>query len=737
MDKHKAHTQNDIELFISSSILNALSHKAGFEVDHLKHVIKRLSDDSEGSFLWVGFIVKDLSEYETLREVTQTLNKTPKGLGPLYNRILLQIYGRHRAQRHLIFRLLAWVSLAFRPLTISELTRAVMGSVSCRQEGELTEFLSYCKHLLVVDDRKQTVRLVHASAKESLVTLPAIVLSNSMPDRTHVDVGHRMITRACLALLEKDDEYDALRQYAVEQWPNHIKACRPEDVARELTRGFFQDMDNIQRRWEEWIEAREHLQGPEAQGIQGNLPKTLPDALHAAAYWGITLWTEKLLLRPNPIWAVILRKTYLEAKDEVGMTPLMVAVKEGNPNMVRLLLQSGAVVSLEPGQSEGDPPPSALVQALECASDEQEFICAENPDKPDTYWPGIAIGKLLLQHLRKSTCLSMVTSAAFQYACALQHGEPLVRILLDHCTKSHTSDRITFACPALVEAARNGHAAVLKLLLDGGSDPESMLQGVDAFCAAILSAEPEILAMLLDKYDANCLTRAKDQPHVLVRPNDIISGHKLYLDWPVFHPALYPSYCSYSKVLHMSRDVRMLESQERLTPLFAAYSSDHCARVCLERIEISLLLQAGELGGPELLEALRRGRLSAAQILLENGIRPKHLLPLRWHRLVSLTNDIRGRDIATRRAREHRLLHAVRLVDDPGGPVLGLLPGQVAVPPGAWVLRAEPAVRLDHGKAGRLQRSIELVVDLGELERALEQQDGRLGGGRNHIETVI
>ncbi|KAK7949232.1 uncharacterized protein PG986_010118 [Apiospora aurea] len=74
LDIHDSHIRQDIELFISSNIEKALSHKTGFGVYYLQQVSERLFDGSEGSFLWISFVAKDLSEYETQREVTKALD---------------------------------------------------------------------------------------------------------------------------------------------------------------------------------------------------------------------------------------------------------------------------------------------------------------------------------------------------------------------------------------------------------------------------------------------------------------------------------------------------------------------------------------------------------------------------------------------------------------------------------------------------------------------------------------
>ncbi|KAK8026442.1 hypothetical protein PG991_003498 [Apiospora marii] len=605
LSRQNSHIHHDIKLFISSHIQETLSHKAGFSTRYLDEVSKSLFDDSEESFLWIGFVVQGLSEYETPRQLTKALNQTPKGLGPLYKRILLQIYEKHREQRHLIFRLLVWVSLAFRPLTIEELTRAVMGSVSHSQKEDLTDFLSYCKHLLVIDNQKQTARLVHASAKEFLVIPPEIVLSNLVSDRTHIYIGYRMITRVCLALLERNEKDDALRQYAVEQWLHHIKACRAEDTTRELSRPFFKDMTIVQQQWSRW-------RCPQDTGT----PETLPNALHAATHWGIAPWVENLLRKPTLIRALAFRKRYRDV---------------ASPQRHR----SGLDTKSPPPQGS-DPEKwseyynSALHLALSLVyngySDTYEYFRVNS--KLDSPPPLIIIIDLLLQHLRDPTWFSVVTSSEFLFACWF-YRESLALMFLKRRPGVRLSQKTTFQCPALVMAARSGHNSIAEILLGSGADPESMYGDCNAFREAITSEDAEsgekILSMLLDKYDEKKRPmRTTDRRHVLLRPlkgkclEHYTQASMISEPYDPLKPTE-PEPYNPIKQLDRELDLSVLGYLGRLTTFFTAITFGRCVEVCLERSKIGRFSQPRSIGNHELTEALRMGHISVAQILLENG----------------------------------------------------------------------------------------------------------------------
>ncbi|KAK8139373.1 ankyrin repeat protein [Apiospora sp. TS-2023a] len=604
LDRNNTNIQHDIELFISRSIEDALSHKAGFDADYLERLSGRLLRGSEGSFLWTGFVLKDVSAYETPREVTRALDHTPEGLEPMYYRILHQIYGKHRDHRDHIYRLLVWVSLAFRPLTTLELTRAVMFSVSYEHKEYLKDLLSYCKQVLVLDDRddrEQTVRLVHASAKELLVKSPATVSSNHAPNHTNVEVGHHMITRVCLELLERDEKDDALGQYATKQWLRHIKSCRAEDTKSELSRPFFKNMKIVEQQWE-----------PELWG-RWRIP---PNALHAATQWGIMAWAEKLLARPTSPWAYVRRRRYLKTKSHEGSTPLMVAVAHCDLDMVELLLHCGADVVLHPDSVDTASIMyrSALIEALK--DNGFKFSSHEN------FEPWKMIIELLLQHLKKPTWFSMVTSMEFRCACANRMGGSLAQMFLKHCQYTQKDHKAAFNCTALVKAAESGHVAVVERLLEYGADPESRFGKENALCAAITGREPlhreTILGMLLDSYDAKtCSVRAMDHRHVLlqslIKPTDY--------ECPAYHRSFEktPRESELECVLKSEdgKDKMMPAKREELTTFYIAVSYGHCIKLCLSKI--GRFSQSGYSGGPELIAALRAGHTSAARLLLENG----------------------------------------------------------------------------------------------------------------------
>jgi hypothetical protein len=116
-----AKVDGDIELFVSTRV-QELSRIEGFNNDFRSYVQAALLQRAEGTFLWVGFAMYELSQKETCIEILEVLENLPTGLPAIYNRMLLQIPARHREVSQAILR---WVTMAVRPLRLDELATAV------------------------------------------------------------------------------------------------------------------------------------------------------------------------------------------------------------------------------------------------------------------------------------------------------------------------------------------------------------------------------------------------------------------------------------------------------------------------------------------------------------------------------------------------------------------------------------------------------------------------------------
>jgi hypothetical protein len=137
----------------------------------------------------------------TSTEVENAIELFPSGLEGLYARMLLQI-SEHR--RETAAKILRWVVMAVRPLSLSELSAAVgttaRSSVGLSCEEVMREQVTFCGYFLTV--KGDEVILIHQSAKDYLLRKTL----DSNPELEFFRIGENKanleIARRCLAYLQ-------------------------------------------------------------------------------------------------------------------------------------------------------------------------------------------------------------------------------------------------------------------------------------------------------------------------------------------------------------------------------------------------------------------------------------------------------------------------------------------------------------------------------------------------------
>lgn len=157
------HNSNDIRMFAEKEI----KHMRGS--NELKHrVVRGIMDRAEGNFLWVRLVLEEILNCHTEEAIQETLDEIPSGLGRLYQRMELAIVDNARkANRVLAKALLQWIICAHRPLTLDELSQALL--------PEFPDFIDLrrtvhdvCGQFVVVDPAGK-VGILHQTAREYLL----------------------------------------------------------------------------------------------------------------------------------------------------------------------------------------------------------------------------------------------------------------------------------------------------------------------------------------------------------------------------------------------------------------------------------------------------------------------------------------------------------------------------------------------------------------------------------------
>lgn len=246
-------------------------------------------------------------------------------------------------------------------------------------------------------------------------------------------------------------------------------------------------------------------------------------ALHAAAAFGFINWIKRLCN---------FREINIDAKDKTGATPLICAVKLGNTEVVRLLLEKGAQVNIARDDTQ-----TPLHMATRYGFLEIVRLLLENGAHVDqTAQDGytalfgaaqegfVDIVRLLLEKKAQINLASNQGVTPLNMA-AMQGHTKVVRLLLEKGADIELASK-NGSTPLFI-AVHNGHLEPVKLLLEAGANPTRIYLGKTLYQRA---KDPAIKALLLAaeiKYELQKITatEAKDKPTFFSPKNaELIQG---------------------------------------------------------------------------------------------------------------------------------------------------------------------------------------------------------------------
>ncbi|KAF2476795.1 WD40 repeat-like protein [Lindgomyces ingoldianus] len=150
-----------VGVFIQQKVLQ-LSQDKNYDDETKGAVLDHLYSNANDTFLWVALVCQNLKEMSRLNVVTK-LKSFPPGLNSLYERMMQHINDSDDAE--LCKRVLATITVAYRPITLEELS-SLVGELDGKDLGLLQEIVSRCGSLLTIRDG--TIYFVHQSAKDFL-----------------------------------------------------------------------------------------------------------------------------------------------------------------------------------------------------------------------------------------------------------------------------------------------------------------------------------------------------------------------------------------------------------------------------------------------------------------------------------------------------------------------------------------------------------------------------------------
>ncbi|KIW10919.1 hypothetical protein PV08_10218 [Exophiala spinifera] len=243
-----------------------LAKRHRYDSDTRDAVLRHLSLNANGTFLWVALVCQELADISEWDDAEEMSKAFPPGLNPLYTRMLDQIGTSKYAK--LCKSILAVVSTVRRPITLDELKSFV--DMPARRSGNssaLAEIIELCGSFLTLQER--TIFFVHQSAKDFLVKERYNDIYPSGREHIHQSIFWRSLQlmldklkRDVYGLGELGISIDQVKQpdpdplsparYSCVYWIDHLLCC--DHASNDLRDGGSVDKF-LRQKFLYWLEA--------------------------------------------------------------------------------------------------------------------------------------------------------------------------------------------------------------------------------------------------------------------------------------------------------------------------------------------------------------------------------------------------------------------------------------------------------------------------------------------------
>ncbi|CAI7565786.1 unnamed protein product [Penicillium glandicola] len=372
----------DLEMFSRSIVDKKLSTKTEATKGD---IAQKLAERCNGQFLWVQMQEGQLRSGKSQKQLEKAINSTPPGLEKTYDREWMGISNLAEDDRERTISLLRWAAFALRPLSVCEITGALLISAECdevRFEGIpdgidenyiRTEVVELCGSLIEIRSPQtecapglRTIHLAHFSVKEYLLcNLPAqgrlLQLNSSLKSSTE-RIENTLAAKMCLCYVnceevwqeasegEENQILSSFRDYAARSWYQHASVGNMRDS--ELVEFVNQLFDTENPNWASWkgwfdlnddesqemrcFYSKDDLELSDAEDEQNTLTTSM-SPLYYATWLGL-IDTMDLLLRN--------KKYLINEQGNFGRTPLAAACERGNLEATKKLLDNDADIDI-------------------------------------------------------------------------------------------------------------------------------------------------------------------------------------------------------------------------------------------------------------------------------------------------------------------------------------------------------------------------------------------------------
>ncbi|GMF67476.1 unnamed protein product [Aspergillus oryzae] len=430
----------------------------------------------------------------TIRRREQALKTLPSDLGDAFAGTMVRIEQQPHAQSEQAKKIIAWVYLAERPVSVDELLCSLAiedddKAFNPRGMPIRSTLINCCHGLVVVDQETTTVRLVHYSFQEYLCR------QNQLFGVSKVQ-WHNQIARTCLTLLSfpaMGDEHSrinlTLTPYAVTKWGHHLRRSEHlPDAPLRLAQNY---LHTVSTGYSESL----RLLYKDMYGSFFKEPSPCSTA-HIVAVFGlhrVMLWSSS-------------EAFFLDTKDIEGKTPLSWAAMLGHAAVVELLVEQGALIDSEDSYNR-----TPLMLSLENGKDAVAKLLINKGatiDRKDEFgntplsnaarWGFETITKILLEKGAPVDPVDNMGRTPLSWAAEEGH-DAVAKVLIDNGASLDSNERL--GRTPLIFAASKGHEAVVRLLLEKGATVDLFDQkhGRTALLWAVAEGYETIVRLLIEK----------------------------------------------------------------------------------------------------------------------------------------------------------------------------------------------------------------------------------------------
>jgi hypothetical protein len=179
-------------------------------------VREELYQKSDGTFLWVALVFEELQKSRLQRDITRVLKKIPKGLYPLYKRMIQQIQQLEDDYPQLCLLLFSIASQVYRPVHLLEMRTLAGIEEDIPELEDLERIINMSGSFLTIRDNY--IYFIHQSAKDYLINDVFNIVFPAGTAPIHYDIFSRS-----LDTLSKTLQYDIYNLQDFGPKPNESK----------------------------------------------------------------------------------------------------------------------------------------------------------------------------------------------------------------------------------------------------------------------------------------------------------------------------------------------------------------------------------------------------------------------------------------------------------------------------------------------------------------------------------